>query len=82
MATCWWSGAGALPQVHSRAARLPLLHSACTPSRSDCRKFFGENTTDWGAVAASILITAPVLVFFVLAQRNLGSGLAAGSVKD
>jgi ABC-type maltose transport system permease subunit len=33
-------------------------------------------------VAASILITAPVLVFFVLAQRNLGSGLAAGSVKD
>ncbi len=46
------------------------------------QKFFGENTTDWGAVmAASSLITVPVLVFFVLVQRNLTSGLAAGAVK-
>lgn len=46
------------------------------------QKFFGENTTDWGAVmAASTLITVPVLVFFVLVQRNLTSGLAAGAVK-
>lgn len=46
------------------------------------QKFFGENTTDWGAVmAASTLITLPVIVFFVLVQRNLSSGLTAGSVK-
>lgn len=46
------------------------------------QKFFGENATDWGAVmAASTLITVPVLVFFVLVQRNLTSGLAAGAVK-
>lgn len=46
------------------------------------QKFFGENTTDWGAVmAASTLITVPVLVFFVVVQRNLTSGLAAGAVK-
>ncbi|GLY58859.1 sugar ABC transporter permease [Cellulosimicrobium cellulans] len=46
------------------------------------QKFFGENTTDWGAVmAASTIITLPVLVFFVLVQRNLSSGLTAGSVK-
>jgi N,N'-diacetylchitobiose transport system permease protein len=46
------------------------------------QKFFGENTTDWGAVmAASTIITVPVLVFFLLVQRNLASGLTAGSVK-
>lgn len=46
------------------------------------QQYFGENATDWGAVmAASTLITVPVLVFFVLVQRNLSSGLAAGAVK-
>ncbi|WP_448071530.1 carbohydrate ABC transporter permease [Georgenia yuyongxinii] len=46
------------------------------------QKFFGQNTADWGAVmAASTLITLPVVVFFTLVQRNLSSGLAAGAVK-
>jgi N,N'-diacetylchitobiose transport system permease protein len=45
-------------------------------------QFFGENTTAWGPVmAASTMITVPVLVFFVIVQRRLASGLAAGAVK-
>ncbi|HEX3787689.1 MAG TPA: carbohydrate ABC transporter permease [Pseudonocardiaceae bacterium] len=38
--------------------------------------------TDWGgAMAASSLFTIPVLVFFLLVQRNLVSGVTAGAVK-
>jgi N,N'-diacetylchitobiose transport system permease protein len=46
------------------------------------RRFFGQYGTDWGAVmAASTLITVPVMVFFVIAQRRLTDGLVAGAVK-
>jgi N,N'-diacetylchitobiose transport system permease protein len=46
------------------------------------RRFFGQHATDWGAVmAASTLITIPVMVFFVLAQKRLTDGLMAGAVK-
>jgi N,N'-diacetylchitobiose transport system permease protein len=46
------------------------------------RRFFGVYGTDWGAVmAGSTLITIPVMVFFVLVQRRLTSGLVAGAVK-
>ena len=46
------------------------------------RYFAGPYATDWGAImAGSTLITLPVLVFFVLVQRRLASGLAAGAVK-
>lgn len=46
------------------------------------RRFFGQYGTDWGAVmAGSTLITLPVMVFFVLVQRRLTSGLVAGAVK-
>ncbi|MFJ4922530.1 carbohydrate ABC transporter permease [Streptomyces sp. NPDC088725] len=45
-------------------------------------QFFGENSTAWGPVmAGSTLITLPVLVFFIIVQRRLSSGLAAGAVK-
>ncbi|MFE0107458.1 carbohydrate ABC transporter permease [Streptomyces sp. NPDC059009] len=45
-------------------------------------QFFGEHTTDWGPVmASSTLITLPVMIFFVIVHRKLGSGLAAGAVK-
>jgi N,N'-diacetylchitobiose transport system permease protein len=38
--------------------------------------------TDWGAtMAASTLFTIPVLVFFLIVQRRLVSGLTAGAVK-
>ncbi len=46
------------------------------------RRFFGQYGTDWGAVmAASTIITVPVMVFFVVAQRRLTSGLVSGAVK-
>jgi len=46
------------------------------------QKFFGQNTADWGAVmAASTLITLPVIFFFVIVQRQLSSGLSSGAVK-
>ncbi len=46
------------------------------------RFFFGQYSTNWGAVmAASTLITIPVMVFFVVVQRRLTDGLVAGAVK-
>lgn len=46
------------------------------------QRFFGENTADWGPImAASTLISLPVVIFFMLIQRNLVSGLSAGAVK-
>ncbi len=46
------------------------------------QRFFGQNTADWGPImAASTLITIPVIIFFVAVQRNLVSGLSAGAVK-
>lgn len=46
------------------------------------RRFFGQYGTDWGYVmAASTLITIPVMIFFVIAQRRLTSGLVSGAVK-
>lgn len=45
-------------------------------------QFFGENSTAWGPVmASSTLVTVPVMIFFVVIHRKLGSGLAAGAVK-
>lgn len=44
--------------------------------------FFGRDTTDWGAVmAASTLLTAPVVVFFLAVQRRMVGGLVSGAVK-
>ena len=38
--------------------------------------------TDWGgSMAASTLFTIPVLVFFLIVQRNLVGGMTAGAVK-
>ncbi|MBE1457092.1 N,N'-diacetylchitobiose transport system permease protein [Nocardiopsis terrae] len=46
------------------------------------RQFFGQYANDWGHVmAASTIITIPVMVFFVLVQRWLVAGLSQGAVK-
>lgn len=46
------------------------------------KQFFGEHTNEWGYVmAASTIITIPVMIFFILVQRRLSSGLVAGAVK-
>ncbi|WP_308250141.1 carbohydrate ABC transporter permease [Sphaerisporangium fuscum] len=44
--------------------------------------FFKPDENDWGGImAASTLMTVPVLIFFVLVQRRLVAGLG-GAVKD
>jgi N,N'-diacetylchitobiose transport system permease protein len=44
--------------------------------------FFGRDDTEWGLVmAASTLLTLPVMIFFILVQRRMVSGLVAGAVK-
>jgi N,N'-diacetylchitobiose transport system permease protein len=43
--------------------------------------FFKPEQNDWGGImAGSTVMTVPVLVFFILVQRRLVSGLA-GAVK-
>jgi N,N'-diacetylchitobiose transport system permease protein len=45
-------------------------------------KFTGQRGTDYGALmAGSILIALPVVIFFLLVQRKVASGLTAGAVK-
>jgi multiple sugar transport system permease protein len=42
-----------------------------------------ETGTDWGAIAASgILVLLPVIVFSLVVQRHLVSGLSSGSIND
>lgn len=42
----------------------------------------GEHAIDWGTVmAASTLISIPVVIFFLLVQRRIAYGLTAGAVK-
>ncbi|MEV0392584.1 carbohydrate ABC transporter permease [Polymorphospora rubra] len=44
--------------------------------------FFGRDDTAWGSVmAASTLLTLPVMIFFIAVQRRMVSGLVAGAVK-
>jgi N,N'-diacetylchitobiose transport system permease protein len=46
------------------------------------RYFFGRDATEWGAImAASTLMTVPVILFFLAVQRRMVSGLVAGAVK-
>ena len=44
--------------------------------------FYGRGTVDWGSImASSTLFTIPVMVFFLIVQRRMASGLVAGAVK-
>lgn len=44
--------------------------------------FFGQFVTELGlAMAGLVLATAPILVFYVIMQRHIVSGVAAGSLK-
>ncbi|MBC7591139.1 MAG: carbohydrate ABC transporter permease [Salinibacterium sp.] len=46
------------------------------------KQFFGIHSNDWGSVmAASTIITIPVMIFFILVQGKLSGGLVAGAVK-
>ncbi|REE99243.1 carbohydrate ABC transporter permease [Thermomonospora umbrina] len=44
--------------------------------------FFGNASNEWGPImAASTLLTLPVIAFFLVVQRRMVSGLTAGAVK-
>lgn len=44
--------------------------------------YFGRVTVEWGSImAASTLLTIPVMVFFLFVQRRMVSGLTMGAVK-
>jgi len=44
--------------------------------------FFGRSGNAWGPImAASTLLTIPVIIFFLVVQRRMVSGLTAGAVK-
>ena len=46
------------------------------------KSFFGLHSNDWGSImAASTIITIPVMIFFVIVQGKLASGMVAGAVK-
>ncbi|MDJ0350638.1 carbohydrate ABC transporter permease [Cryobacterium sp. PH29-G1] len=46
------------------------------------KQFFGLHSNDWGPVmAASTIITIPVMIFFIIVQRRLSGGLVSGAVK-
>lgn len=46
-------------------------------------EFTGEFNTDWGSVmAASLVMTLPIVTAFVLMQRSLVRGLTAGAIKE
>ena len=46
------------------------------------QSYVGEHMASWGVFAAgALLVSAPVMALFYLAQRQLVSGLTAGGVK-
>ncbi len=46
------------------------------------QSFFGQFTVEWGPVmAASVIFTIPVLVFFLVVQKQLTTGMVKGAVK-
>jgi len=42
----------------------------------------GQFTTDWPAfMTLSVIVLIPMVIFFIVAQRQIVSGLVSGSVK-
>ncbi|RCG32550.1 carbohydrate ABC transporter permease [Sphaerisporangium album] len=62
---------------------LTLINDQGTYTMPVALQFFtSQRSTDWGGImAASTLMTIPVIVFFLLVQRRMVSGLVAGAVK-
>jgi N,N'-diacetylchitobiose transport system permease protein len=61
-----------------------LLSNGATQTVTVWLSYFygGSRAVDWGAVmAASTLISIPVVIFFLLVQRRIAFGLTAGAVR-
>lgn len=60
-----------------------MTHSELRTVQVGLASFFGEYTTEWGRVmAASSAATLPTVIFFLLVQKHLVSGLTAGALKE
>ncbi|HEV7185372.1 MAG TPA: carbohydrate ABC transporter permease, partial [Leifsonia sp.] len=70
---CWDEFAWALTIINTPQRRtLPIAIAL----------FQGENATQWGLVfAASVIAVVPVIIVFLIFQRNLVQGLTSGAVK-
>jgi N,N'-diacetylchitobiose transport system permease protein len=61
-----------------------LLHNGATQTITVWLSYLygGNRFVDWGAImAASTLISIPVVIFFLLVQRRIAFGLTAGAVR-
>jgi ABC-type glycerol-3-phosphate transport system permease component len=46
------------------------------------QQFIGRNNTDWGMImAASVIFTLPVVVFFLFTHKRMTQGMVVGAVK-
>lgn len=46
------------------------------------QSFIGEYSTQWGSMSAAVVLSlVPVTIFFMVVQKNLVGGLAAGAIK-
>ncbi|GAA1552802.1 hypothetical protein GCM10009827_086900 [Dactylosporangium maewongense] len=46
------------------------------------QQYFSSYYTDWGGVmAASVIFTIPVVIFFLVVQKRLMQGMASGAMK-
>ena len=74
-------------RVHDRLGRGAVRlgddqREAPGPSPSACRSYATQNDVYWNQVmAASLVVSVPVVVGFLLLQRYLVAGLTAGAVK-
>ena len=70
-----------LERVHLRATRSSTENDQLTLPVG-IQRFFSENTTDFpGLMAASFMMSLPVVVLFLLLQRYFVRALTEGAVK-
>lgn len=65
--------------VYSRSL---ITQRALQPATVGLQSFMGPNTSDWsGVMTYSAIYVTPVLIIFVLLQRQIVSGLTSGALK-
>jgi raffinose/stachyose/melibiose transport system permease protein len=64
-------------------APLYFLNSATKwPMTLSVYNFFGQYSQSWNFVSADVVLTSlPVIIFYILGQKYIISGMTAGSVK-
>lgn len=63
-------------------ARSLIQDRAFQPATVGLQSFMGPNTSDWqGVMTYAAIYVTPIILFFVLLQRQIVSGLTAGALK-